>query len=154
MGCHFLLRRLLTLTQRSNPHLLYLLHWQVDSLPLAQPGKPWTSRNSHWVGACKFFTGLSSYRLTLARVSYVCLRSNKSIIILLCDNTFYNKESDNRHHNYIMINRYCLMNTCYRSGILLSVLNVITCLILTKPHLGKWYYFSFFKYGENKMLRF
>ena len=30
--------------QGSNLHLLYLLHWQVGSLPLAQPGKP----QRHW----------------------------------------------------------------------------------------------------------
>ena len=28
------------LTQGSNPHLLCLLHWQADSLPLVPPGKP------------------------------------------------------------------------------------------------------------------
>ena len=27
------------LTQGSNPHILCLLHWQVDSSPLAPPGK-------------------------------------------------------------------------------------------------------------------
>ena len=27
-------------TQKSNPHLLRLLHWQAGSLPLAPPGKP------------------------------------------------------------------------------------------------------------------
>ena len=27
-------------TQGLNPRLLHLLHWQVDSLPLALPGKP------------------------------------------------------------------------------------------------------------------
>jgi len=27
-------------TQESNPHLLCLLHWKVDSLPLMLPGKP------------------------------------------------------------------------------------------------------------------
>ena len=32
MGCHFLLQGIF-LTQGSNPHLLSLLHWQVDSLP-------------------------------------------------------------------------------------------------------------------------
>ena len=37
--CHFLLQRIF-LTQRSNPHFLHLLHWQVDSLPLCQPRKP------------------------------------------------------------------------------------------------------------------
>ena len=33
VGCHFLLQGIF-LTQGSNPHLLGLLHWQVDSLPL------------------------------------------------------------------------------------------------------------------------
>ena len=33
MGCHFLLQGIF-LTQRSHPHLLGLLHWQVGSLPL------------------------------------------------------------------------------------------------------------------------
>ena len=35
IGCHFLLQGIFP-TQGSNPHLLYLLHWQVDSLPLSQ----------------------------------------------------------------------------------------------------------------------
>ena len=43
-GCHFL--QGIFLIQGSNPHLLCLLHWQVDSLPLVPPGKPWTM--THW----------------------------------------------------------------------------------------------------------
>ena len=39
VGCHFLLQRIF-LTQGMNPHLLCLLHQQVDSLPLALPWKP------------------------------------------------------------------------------------------------------------------
>ena len=35
-GCHFLLQGIFS-TQRSNPHLLGLLHWQMDSSPLALP---------------------------------------------------------------------------------------------------------------------
>ena len=38
-GCHCLLQRIF-LTQRANLCLLRFLHWQVDSLPLAPPGKP------------------------------------------------------------------------------------------------------------------
>ena len=38
-GCHFLLQGILP-TQASNPHLLHLLYWQVDSLPPVLPGKP------------------------------------------------------------------------------------------------------------------
>ena len=40
VGCHVLLRGIF-LTQGWNPHLLYLLHCQVGSLPLAPPGKSW-----------------------------------------------------------------------------------------------------------------
>ena len=39
VGCHFLLQGIF-LTQELNPHLLYLLHWQVGFLPLMPPGKP------------------------------------------------------------------------------------------------------------------
>ena len=46
VGCHFLLQRIF-LTQGSNPHLLCLLHWQVDSLPLALPRKPSCSLVKH-----------------------------------------------------------------------------------------------------------
>ena len=37
MGCQFLLQGIFRI-QGSNPHLLGLLHWQVGSLPLSQPG--------------------------------------------------------------------------------------------------------------------
>ena len=37
MGCHFLLQGIFS-TQRSNPFLLCLQHWQMASLPLAPPG--------------------------------------------------------------------------------------------------------------------
>ena len=39
MGCHFLLHGII-LTQESSLHLLCLLHWQVDSLPLVPPWSP------------------------------------------------------------------------------------------------------------------
>ena len=38
VGCHALLREIFP-TQGSNPDLLYLLHWQTDSLPLVPPEK-------------------------------------------------------------------------------------------------------------------
>ena len=38
VGCHFFLQGIF-LTQESNPHLLRLLHWQVDSLPLPPGGR-------------------------------------------------------------------------------------------------------------------
>ena len=39
VGCHLLLQGIF-LTQGSNLCLLYLLHWQVNSLPLYHPGNP------------------------------------------------------------------------------------------------------------------
>ena len=39
MGCHFLLQGIFPI-EGLNPRLLYLLHWQVGSLPLAPRGKP------------------------------------------------------------------------------------------------------------------
>ena len=39
MGCHFLLQGIFP-TQGWNPCLLYLLHWQEDSLPLWHLGSP------------------------------------------------------------------------------------------------------------------
>ena len=39
MGCHFLLQGIF-LTQGMNPHLLYLLHWQVECFTTATPGMP------------------------------------------------------------------------------------------------------------------
>ena len=44
VGCYFLLQGIF-LTQGSNPHLLCLLHCQVDSLPLSHLGNP--TKNSH-----------------------------------------------------------------------------------------------------------
>ena len=39
VDCHFLLQAIF-LIQGSNPGLLCLLHWQMNSLPLEPPGKP------------------------------------------------------------------------------------------------------------------
>ena len=48
VGCHLLLQ-VIFLTQRSNWHLLGLLHWQAGSLPLMPPGKPsFRSRTMHF----------------------------------------------------------------------------------------------------------
>ena len=41
-GCHFLLQRICS-TQGLDPHLLCLLHWQVDSLSLVPLGKSYAS---------------------------------------------------------------------------------------------------------------
>ena len=44
VGRHFLLQGIFS-TQGFSPWLLCLLHWQVDSLPLVPPGKPWMLLN-------------------------------------------------------------------------------------------------------------
>ena len=43
-GCHALLQGIFP-TQGSNPRLLRLLNWQVDSLSLVPPGKPYKNVN-------------------------------------------------------------------------------------------------------------
>ena len=43
VGCHFLLQGIFQ-TQRLNPHLLYLLLWQADSLPLSCHWSPFPER--------------------------------------------------------------------------------------------------------------
>ena len=47
VGCHFLFQEIFP-TQWLNPHLLGLLHWQVDSLPLHHLGSPQILLNK-WV---------------------------------------------------------------------------------------------------------
>ena len=49
VGCHALLQGIL-LTQGPNWHLLGLLHWQVCSLSLVQPGKPLEINNRRKLG--------------------------------------------------------------------------------------------------------
>ena len=45
MGCHAVLQGIFP-TQGLNSHLLYFLHWQAGSLPLAPPGQtPWNTNN-------------------------------------------------------------------------------------------------------------
>ena len=44
---HFLLQGIL-LSQGSNPHLLYLQHWQVDSLPLCHVRRAFGNDRYHW----------------------------------------------------------------------------------------------------------
>ena len=46
VGCHFLLQGIF-LTKGSNPHLLSLLYWQADSLPLYHLGSLIYSRSIH-----------------------------------------------------------------------------------------------------------
>ena len=47
MGCHALLQGIFPI-QGSNLHLLPLLHWQVGSLPLVPPGKPFVFNKNHF----------------------------------------------------------------------------------------------------------
>ena len=49
VGCQALLQRIFP-TQGLNPHLLHLLHWQGDSLPLTPPGTPMQKGWIHSLG--------------------------------------------------------------------------------------------------------
>ena len=95
VGCRDLLQAIF-LTQESNPCLLCLLHWEVDSLPLAPPGKPqdpvcacMLSRFSHtglfvtlWTVACQaplsmfisMLVGHSSLQSVFKRKSHTCVQ--------------------------------------------------------------------------------
>ena len=46
VGCNFFFQGIFP-TQGSNPCLLHLLHWQIDSLPLSHMGSPRTSHPPH-----------------------------------------------------------------------------------------------------------
>ena len=62
VGCHALLQRIFP-TQGLNPRLLYLLHWQVGSLPLAPLGSPflvWLLENLKLYVACILFLLVSA----------------------------------------------------------------------------------------------
>ena len=60
VGSHFLLPGIFP-TQGLNPHLLCLLHWQADSLPLCHMGSP-----NNWISICKKFK-----KAFQAQVSYL-----------------------------------------------------------------------------------
>ena len=62
VDCYFLLQKIFP-TQRQNPHLLSLLHWQVGSLPLSHLGSPllfymvliWILHDKHCISPFFFF---------------------------------------------------------------------------------------------------
>ena len=62
VDCHFLLQGIFP-TQRQNPHLLSLLHWQAGSSPLSHLGSPllfymkliWILHDKHWISPFFFF---------------------------------------------------------------------------------------------------
>ena len=64
VGCHFLLQGIFP-TQELNLRLLYLLHWQAGSLPLASSGKPIKNRIQVYVCVC-----ICVYILKYCKTSY------------------------------------------------------------------------------------
>ena len=81
VGCHFLLKGIF-LTQGSNPHLLCLLHWQVDSLPLVPPRKPRSLMRA------LLFLGTSCCAL------YLCVLSNSGVSVFTSPKEFLQSNSD------------------------------------------------------------
>ena len=85
MDCHAILQGIF-LTQRSNPHPLGLLHWQMGSLPLAPPGKPTLVS---WLSS--FLTRSSSHNNSVKRLvrqgsqkSHICWGSQGANGLVLC----------------------------------------------------------------------
>ena len=72
---------LIFLTQGSNPRLLCLLHWQVDSLPLAPPGKP-----------CHLLSELKDVHMCAC----VCLSEGKEPLYCSSVSSFLHKEDKRR----------------------------------------------------------
>ena len=74
VGCHFLLQGIIP-TQGSNPRLLYHLHWQAASLPLAPCGKPIKLPSklppNSGQGYRSFSQAHSASNLTLAKIPLV-----------------------------------------------------------------------------------
>ena len=75
VGCHFLLQGIF-LTQGSNPCLLCLLHWQVDSLPSEPPGKGMRAPPSY--PTSRPFCGASGFRDFV-----LLLKSSRALLIFL-----------------------------------------------------------------------
>ena len=77
VGCHFLLQGIFP-TQESNLSFLYLLHWQVGSLLLAQPGKP----------QMKYMVGQKSIlSIDLVFIQYISIRRSNQLKLGLQKNT-------------------------------------------------------------------
>ena len=75
VGCHFLLQGIFP-TQGFNPWLLCLLHWQVDSLPLVPPEKPWMLLNIRlWPGQHPHSMNYSTPNISDAKTEKSWVRS-------------------------------------------------------------------------------
>ena len=90
VGWHFHLQGIF-LTQRSNLHLLHLLHWQVDSFTTGLPGKPLFESLSSFVrclftSSAHFLTRLFALLLLSSKCSiYVVWRWKLLGHVWLCD---------------------------------------------------------------------
>ena len=81
VGCRFLLQRIF-LTQGSISHLLHLLHWQMDSLPLAPPS-PGQNRSTCCVKKILFFFSYSQISFWVTNNINITKRLLNVFLILL-----------------------------------------------------------------------
>ena len=66
-----------------NPNLLYLLHWQAGSLPVAPPGKPWgIPVHMFWRALLIIF--LSLLGMSASTISRIKMKSQKDNLYLIC----------------------------------------------------------------------
>ena len=95
VGCHFLLQEIFP-TQGSNPHLLRLLHWQADSLPLSHlvltserkvlmPSSDATKNNAReslflaWIGVCP---GACIHEQSLSRGVWCSVQTQRELCLV------------------------------------------------------------------------
>ena len=113
VGCRALLQGTFP-TQGSNPHLLCLLHWQVDSLPLVPPGKP---LNLLSLSLSFLFFGLpfsseifhlKQLKSTITRIIQYNLQLNLSNVnICPCPSIFSSTLSPSPHYFLICVSLCC-----------------------------------------------
>ena len=148
VGCSALLQGTFP-TQGSNPHLLCLLHWQVDSLPLVPPGKSLNlfslslslSFFFDLLFSSKFFH-LKQLKSTTTRIIQYNLQLNLSnVSICPCPYIFSSILFPSPHYFLICVSLYCFYFCLSLSvsplSLLLCVsfsLNIHPSVYLISPH--------------------
>ena len=134
VDCYFLLQKIFP-TQRQNPHLLSLLHWQVGSLPLSHLGSPllfymvliWILHDKHCISPFFFFLSIiimsqflpqifrsCSIMVTLLKTSYpICISGLTSKTPWLPE-TFHHKSGPFETEGTVFSSRYLKVSSVWK----------------------------------------